>query len=332
VLRKLAYRLGALDLVRHRQCHSLTVIMLHRVISPVDPDFAQADPVYTLSLPVFEQLLDFLLAHYSIVEVADVMAASDGRKPLPDHALLITFDDGWADNLRYAAPALHRRGMPAIIFAVAETILSPADEWWQETVFAAGRTGSLAQWLGQQFVGSRITSMRRDGATLGAFDVATALGLIEEKEREELLRTLPSLPCSRRMMMGPGDLPKVMELGIDIGLHGYNHVPLTEVADVTAELVRARAVIDAAAGGASTGYALGCPHGRYDDRVLDGARAAGIRLVFTSDPHLNATRRGMLTRDRALGRINVVARHIEDWPGRFDPSAAARWLWAREVQ
>ena len=153
LLRKLTYRSGALDFARRRHRHTLTVIMLHRVIDPVDPDFAQADPIYTLSLPVFEQLLDFLLAHYRIVEVADVMAASNGLKPLPDHALLITFDDGWADNLRYAAPALHGRGMPAIIFAVGETILSRSDEWWQERVFAAGRTGSLGRWIGQQSIG-----------------------------------------------------------------------------------------------------------------------------------------------------------------------------------
>ena len=306
--------------------------MLHRVISPTDPDFSQADPVYTLSLPVFEQLLDFLLTHYRIVSVADVIAAADGLKPLPDHSLLITFDDGWADNLRYAAPALHIRKMPAIIFAVGETILSRTDEWWQEKVFAAGRTGSLPHWLGQQCVEERIASLRRTSATPSALEVATALGLIEEEQREELLRTLPSLPCSRRMMMAPDDLRKAMDLGIDIGLHGYSHVPLTEVADVAAELVRARDVIDAAAGGASTCYALGCPHGRYNDRVLAGARDAGIRLVFTSDPCLNAVRDGMLARDHVLGRINVVAQHIEDQPGQFDPSAAARWLWAREIR
>jgi hypothetical protein len=40
----------------------------------------------------------------------------------------------------------------------------------------------------------------------------------------------------------------------------------------------------------------------------------------------------MLTGGRVLGRINVFARQIEDREGRFDPSAAARFLWAREVR
>jgi hypothetical protein len=66
--------------------------------------------------------------------------------------------------------------------------------------------------------------------------------------------------------------------------------------------------------------------------VVRSARGAGIDLIFTSDPWLNSTHRGSLARDRVLGRINVSAENIEDQAGRFDPSAAARWLWAREAR
>jgi hypothetical protein len=54
--------------------------------------------------------------------------------------------------------------------------------------------------------------------------------------------------------------------------------------------------------------------------------------VFTSDPFLNQTQRGMLDGKRTLGRVNVVARHIEAAPGELDPAGAARWLWARECR
>jgi hypothetical protein len=40
----------------------------------------------------------------------------------------------------------------------------------------------------------------------------------------------------------------------------------------------------------------------------------------------------MLDHTRTLGRINVVARHIEAAPGELDPAGAARWLWAREMR
>lgn len=332
LLRKVAYRSGALDVARSRQRCTLTVVMLHRVIDPADPDFALSDPTYTLSLPLFENLLEFLRNHYEIVSLADVMAAYDRVTSLPDHALLITFDDGWADNLRCAAPVLRRWSTPAVVFTVAEAVQSQADAWWQETVFAAARNGSMGDWIGQGHVRDKIKAAARGQADPSAIDVVTTLGFMQDGEREELLRTLASQPCSRRMMLEPDDLCKLVDLGIDIGLHGYSHVPLTSVPDVAAELSRASRALHGMSAGRSIGAALGCPHGRYDRRVVDGARAAGVELVFTSDPCLNSTHDGMLTRDRVLGRINVVARHIEDRPGRFDPSAAARWLWAREVR
>src|SRR5439155_1761771 len=136
------YRSGALGLARARHPDALTVVMFHRVIDRADPDFELADPEYTVEPDLFDQLLGFFRDQYSVVSLADVMDAADQRRRLPRHPLLITFDDGWADNLRYAAPLLSRRGLPAVIFVVAEALLSPANSWWQEQIFAAARSGN----------------------------------------------------------------------------------------------------------------------------------------------------------------------------------------------
>jgi peptidoglycan/xylan/chitin deacetylase (PgdA/CDA1 family) len=328
LLRGLAYRSGALRLARSRQRAALTVVMLHRVIEPADADFALADPAYTLGLPLFVDLLEFLRRHYQIVSLADVMAAYNATAPLPDHALLITFDDGWADNFRYAAPALKSMGLPAVVFAVAEAVGSGADEWWQERVFAAARNGSLTAWLRKNDTNSDLA----DGSEPLALEVVTRLGAMDTAAREQLVCTLPALPCRTRMMLTAAELAELARYGIDVGLHGYNHVPLTSSPDVTAELLRAKTEIAIMSGGTSVGTALGCPHGRYDAAVVQGARAAGVKLVFTSDPWLNATRQGFLAPDRVLGRINLDGRHIADRFGRLDPSAAARWLWSRQLR
>lgn len=318
-LRSAAYRSGVLSIARSRNRHALTVIMLHRVLDPADPDFAHADPTFTLSVPIFEQLLGFIQRHYAVIGLRDVMRACDGTGTLPDHALLITFDDGWADNLRHAAPLLRDRGLPAVVFAVPDAILSPGDSWWQEDMFAAVRAGVLHP-------------ATDDGDTLPSLNLLARVAQLDAPKRAEFLATLPGRPCHARMMLTPDELPQLAAYGIDVGLHGYTHVPLTLLPDVATELTRASQAVAALSAGTATTTALGCPHGLYNDTVIAGAHAAGVKLIFTSDPHLNRTQAGGLTPARPIGRINVVGRQIEAAPHRLDPSAAARWLWARDCR
>ncbi|MEX0758089.1 MAG: polysaccharide deacetylase family protein, partial [Tistlia sp.] len=97
---------------RLRNRDRLTVAMFHRVLPQADPRFAESDPAYTVSLARFEDYLDFFARHYAVVDYADLA----GRRPLPPRPLLITFDDGWADTVEVALPALRRRGWNALVF------------------------------------------------------------------------------------------------------------------------------------------------------------------------------------------------------------------------
>ena len=306
--------------------------MFHRVLDPADQDYAQRDPDFALSARLFEQLLGFFHDHYAVVSLRDVMNARDDGRPLPDHALLISFDDGWADNLRNAAPLLRARGMPAVLFVVPEAIQSDGDAWWQEQVFAAARAGVLGTWLDQDQRREVILRGEAGGALPYPLDIVTRLVLMEPARRAEILATLPAVPLRARMMLRPDEVPTLAALGIDIGLHGYSHAPLTAVADVAGELNQAKLAIATLSAGTATTNVLGCPHGRYNAAVLAAAHEAGMKLVFTSDPQLNVTQDGMLVPDRPLGRINIVARQIEAAPDRLSPAAAARWLWARDCR
>ena len=303
--------------------------MLHRVLDQTDPDYASADPAWTLALSLFEQFLDFLVAHYSVVSLADVIGAQEGVRPLPAHALLITFDDGWADNLRYAAPALSRKGLPAVVFAVPTAIVAPGQCWWQELIFAASRFDMLDGWLMRQDVRRALEGL---GARPQGLDVVSRLGMMDQAVHDDLMAGFPARRYHARMMLEPDELQQLPSFGIAVGLHGYSHVPLTRVRDIVVELHDAREAVHALSAGNATISALGCPHGQYDDHVVAEAQAQGIRHVFTSEPHLNSTWRGMLEATRTIGRINVVGRQIERSPGELDPAGAARWLWARDVR
>jgi peptidoglycan/xylan/chitin deacetylase (PgdA/CDA1 family) len=89
---------------------SLRVLMYHKVNDL---------PNNRMSIPV--SLFDEQMAHlkelgYTVVDLDAVRAHYRESRPLPDGAVLITFDDGYRDNLVNAAPVLRKHGYPAVQF------------------------------------------------------------------------------------------------------------------------------------------------------------------------------------------------------------------------
>src|SRR5579859_1453809 len=94
IARQVLYRgriLSTYHKIRNRR--ALTVVMFHRVLPKTDPRNMTADPEWTVSTEFFEDCLRFFASHYSVVDVADVLASIQGKRLLPRRPLLITIDD-----------------------------------------------------------------------------------------------------------------------------------------------------------------------------------------------------------------------------------------------
>ena len=90
-----------------------------------------------------------MLAHYV-----------DGA-PLPDGAVLITFDDGYRDNLENAAPVLHKHGYPAVQFVPLAYVGDRQPLPHEEHLAASGVLNPTVDWdeLGElEQLGVRIES------------------------------------------------------------------------------------------------------------------------------------------------------------------------------
>jgi peptidoglycan/xylan/chitin deacetylase (PgdA/CDA1 family) len=89
---------------------TLRVLMYHKVNDV---------PGNRMSMPVSlfdEQMAQLRELGYTVVDLDAVIAHYVGHAPLPEGAVLITFDDGYRDNLENAAPVLHKHGYPAVQF------------------------------------------------------------------------------------------------------------------------------------------------------------------------------------------------------------------------
>ncbi|HEU4753286.1 MAG TPA: polysaccharide deacetylase family protein, partial [Armatimonadota bacterium] len=79
----------------------------------------------------FEEHLGALKARYPVLALPDaVTALQDGS--LRQRAVVLTFDDGYVDNLWHAKPLLERYSAPATVFVAAGYVGDPREFWWNE--------------------------------------------------------------------------------------------------------------------------------------------------------------------------------------------------------
>ena len=98
---------------------------------------------------------------YTVVDLDAVLGHYVDGAPLPDGAVLITFDDGYRDNLENAAPVLHKHGYPAVQFVPLAYVGDRQPLPHEEHLAASGVINRTVDWeeLGElERLGVRIES------------------------------------------------------------------------------------------------------------------------------------------------------------------------------
>lgn len=103
--------------------HFLT--LCYHNIEDENPDQSM-DGVTTRKL--VEQLSWLQSEGYKAISLTDLMAARDGRKPLPDKAVLLTFDDGYESFYTRAFPILEAFHFPAVLGVVDVWMAGHSDQ------------------------------------------------------------------------------------------------------------------------------------------------------------------------------------------------------------
>lgn len=117
-----------MDLDRPGPLANPIVLMYHRVCA----DRAAVPGEFVVRASTFRAQLRWLVGHgYWTPRLSDVLSAW-GRAPRrPGRPVILTFDDGYADNLEHAVPALRELGLSAALFPVLDPSLR-ANVWDDE--------------------------------------------------------------------------------------------------------------------------------------------------------------------------------------------------------
>ncbi len=212
-------------------------ILLYHRIAPVtvDPHNITVSPEH------FEAQLRLLKRRYTVMGMDDFIERFPQRR-YPDRTIVVTFDDGYVDNLTCAFPIAARQGVPFTVFVAAAAIGNPNIFWWDEVgrlVLSASQPqapleleldGLAHSFRPAQAAGERLKNYR------AIYNVLKHLTL---NQREPHLATIRcwAAPDARQIsgdLARPMTLPELQEFaalpGVNIGAHSANHLPLETLA------------------------------------------------------------------------------------------------------
>lgn len=293
-----AARLARVTLLRRP---ALLILCFHRV-APA------AGPFSPLCLPPldFERTLATLARHRDVWPLQRVGEWLAGRAWLRRDTLVVTFDDGYADNHQHAAPVLERMGWPATFF-VSTGLMHGGDGFWWDEIGARLERCPDPRLLDGVGAGERVRAMLSlyaatpQGLRRGpARSILSLLKWAPEEERARLLASLRAIlpgpvPRAADLLMTAEQVRDLARRGFEIGGHGVTHAAFSAL-DAAGRREEARRSRDDLRALGIEARSFAYPYGDPGERAAaadrdDGARAAaeaGYLLAVTTEERVAA--------------------------------------------
>jgi peptidoglycan/xylan/chitin deacetylase (PgdA/CDA1 family) len=312
------------------------VIVRHHRVHP-----AGARPLYRLGvgLDVLRAQLATLARHgLTPITVSEGLAwleqAASGRR------VALTFDDGYADNVRHALPLLAGAGARATFFLTAGLIEQRRAPWWDELVHLLTSTREArlehqGRRHGLERDGDRIRALR---ALLPAFRAAPAAQRSLLAELAGRLRVETRAPCELATWE---ECASLVAAGMEVGAHTLTHPFLSTLpaAGQAAEIAGSFDLIERRLGLRPRGLAY--PGGDHDAWSLEAARDAAAAWAVTTragdnrpdTPRFALLRRGLsegaclgpggrFSARLAMAELDGAFDALRAWSGRLAAAAA----------
>ena len=229
----------------------------------------------------------------------------------PENAIVITFDDGYLDNLTQALPSLSKFAMPATVF-VSTAYTGQSYFWWEalEHVFlrpnrlpkfldlqldngpARWELGDAAYYTDDQYEEDCLSHKWRGvpGSRIRVYhEVYDVLWSLNHALRLQLVNSIvlwAGLDMNSFSDSRPMDIGEIQELAsqslISIGAHSVNHLPLDEKPATIqeSEILESRQALEQMLKQPVTSFAY--PHGKFNDETVSILKSNRFHCACTT--------------------------------------------------
>jgi peptidoglycan/xylan/chitin deacetylase (PgdA/CDA1 family) len=286
----------------------VVILMYHRVTE------RSSDPWNLCVSPRhFAEHLKILKQNYPILSLHDLLISLKNAR-LPKRGVVLTFDDGYADNLWNAKPLLEKYEVPGTVF-VASGSIDNKGFWWDDLERALLQPKKLPKSLqlsvqGRSYEWPTKYSEQRQQVYMAIHKILQPLSTSDRDKVMTELFTWADIDQTDHPDYQPLATAELIQLAqsefIDIGAHTVTH-PLLSVmsqAEQSAEIVGSRQKLTEILGSKVDTFSY--PYGNFTTDTVDIVKAAGFEMALACET--NVVEKG--ANQFQLGRFGVG-----DWEG-----------------
>lgn len=260
-----------------------------------------------LDVSLFRQQIEFMKEHFSIVTMEQVIDAVERKINLPENALLLTFDDGYADNYTFVLPILEEFGVQGSFFIPGKTFTTHQllDVNKVHYILASADILKLVEdvkkemdyFRGQEFDYASTEELFQKYAIANRFDPKETIfvkrmlqTVLPEKVRNMISSKLfekyvgvSEEQLAYELYLTEDQIRTMKRHGMFIGVHGYDHYWLGNLeseqmkTDISMALDTLDEFID------RKHWVMNYPYGSYNSEVIDYIKRQGACVSLTTD-------------------------------------------------
>lgn len=283
----------------------LSIVMYHYVRDLKNSRFPD---IKGLDFKLFVEQIEYLRRHYRFVTMEQVAQFLDDNKPLPEKAVLLTFDDAYIDHYTHVFPFLDRLGIQGSFYvpvkAVSENTVLDVNKIHFTLAGQPDKT-SLVNDIKSLLEGFRADyeiepfdnlfkkfakPSRHDPAEVMFIKNALQYGLPTEIRTQIVdalfIKTvgMDEASFSRELYMSTEQVKAMLRHGMHIGCHGYNHFWWNKLDRVEVEKEIDKSLTYLFSVGVSDSLWTACyPYGSYDEQSIEILTDRKCKLAFTTD-------------------------------------------------
>ncbi len=291
------------------------ILMFHSVGGLEEAPYVARWSAPTVSGRELKEVLSFFARRGFKSATVSQFARQRREGSVHPRTLVLTFDDGFADNYRVAAPILRELGMTGTFYPVSGWAGKAAPAWLHRAAYYvdcwesefAEATGQAAGERWAAFF-SRFRSTGCAGRD-GLLVFRQALHPWEQRAVLARLADRHGYPPAVRLYMNWQELAELQAAGMEIGAHTVTHRSLWTLPGTLAarEIAESKDIVERKLGGTVTTFAY--PYGHYLPEHLPMIRDSGFHAAVTCRGHNNQIATSLFELGRHGMNRNTLGRY-----------------------